>query len=642
MKRLTGFSRSRAAVFTHDLLMILLAWLGAYWLRFNLEAVPADHWRQALLLLPVVWLSQGAMFWYFGLYRGIWRFASIPDLTRILKAVATGVVIAATLSFILTRLKDVPRSVFILDGILLVLLLGGPRLVYRWWKDRHFYRWMQDRNLRTEESKNALIVGAGRAGEMLTRDLLRDQGPYRPVAYVDDNPRMAGREIHGIPVAGACDEIPEIVSRLGVDLIIIALPSATSRQIRRIVEISESTGLPFRTLPRMQDIVSGQASIKDLRDVRIEDLLGREPVRLDWNAITSGIQGKSILVTGGGGSIGAELCRQVAKLKPARLTVFEHSEFNLYSIELELKRNFPDLPLATVLGDVRDQTAVENLMRTCSPHVIFHAAAYKHVPMLEGQIRPAVTNNILGTRVVAAHAAAHGCETFVLISTDKAVNPGNIMGATKRIAEMQCQNLSGRSRTRFITVRFGNVLGSSGSVVPLFQKQIEQGGPVTVTHPEVTRYFMTIPEACQLILQAGVIGKGGEIFVLDMGEPIKISYLAEQLIRLSGKKPGEDIEIVYTGLRPGEKLYEELFHAAEELADTGHPKILLANCRQIDRETLEKSLRELEDACGLNDEAAIRRAMAVLVPEHKPGTEGSDNNAKVAPIHPRKSKITNQ
>ncbi len=635
MKEIFRLFRSRLAAFTHDLLMVPVAWFGAYWLRFNLDSIPEGFFHQALVLLPVVWVAQGGMFWYFGLYRGIWRFASIPDLMRIIKAVTAGVVIAATASFILTRLESVPRSVFFLEGILLVLLLGGPRFLYRSLKDRRLYRWTRGANAYDAgENKNALIVGAGKAGEMLTRDLLRDSaGPFQPVAFVDDDRNKIGKEIHGIPVAGSCDEIPGVVTRLGVDLIVIALSSATSRQIRRIVEICEKTELPFRILPQLQHLVSGRASLKDLRDVKIEDLLGREPVSLDWRAITDATRGKTVLVTGGGGSIGAELCRQIAKLKPSKLIILDRSEFNLYNIDLELRRDMPDLSLVSLLGDVGDVVQMENILRQHSPAVIYHAAAYKHVPILEDQTRAAVANNVLGTRLAADLADKYGCESFVMVSTDKAVNPANVMGASKRVAEMYCQSLNAASRTRFITVRFGNVLGSSGSVIPLFQQQIAQGGPVTVTHPEISRYFMTIPEACQLILQAGVIGRGGEIFVLDMGEPVKIAYLAEQLIRLSGKIPGEEVEIVYTGLRPGEKLYEELFHDAEKLAETSHPKILLARCRQMDREALEKTFGAMQQACDRGDESALREFLVNLVPEHTGLTKSPSENDKTAVIY---------
>jgi FlaA1/EpsC-like NDP-sugar epimerase len=587
--------------------MIPVAWFGAYWLRFNLEAIPEPYLSQALLLLPVIWIAQGAMLWYFGLYRGIWRFASVPDLVRIVKAVTVGVGISVAASFVFTRLESVPRSVFLLDGFLLLFLLGGPRFFYRWLKDRHLY---------SADGKRTLIVGAGRAGEMLVRDMLRDSAsPYRPVAFVDDDRAKQGREVHGLPVSGGSDRLAELVRRYDAELIVIALPSANSRELRRIVEHCETTGLPFRALPRLQDMVSGQVGLKDLRDVNIEDLLGREPVRLDWRAIEEGLRGRVVLVTGGGGSIGSELCRQIARLKPERLVVFEHSEFNLFTIEQELRNRHPDLSLVCVLGDVCDAVDVERTFKAQSPQVVFHAAAYKHVPMLEHQVRAAVLNNVHGTQTVAMAADRHGCRSFILISSDKAVNPGNVMGATKRVAEMICQDLATRSRTRFITVRFGNVLGSSGSVVPLFRDQIARGGPVTVTHPDVTRYFMTIPEACQLILQASVIGAGGEIFVLDMGEPVKIAYLAEQMIRLSGKHPGEDVEIIYTGLRPGEKLHEELFHDAEHFASTGHAKIQQAHPRPVLHELLEESMTSFKRLGEQIEEEKMREVLARLVPE---------------------------
>jgi len=614
--------QSRATAFAHDLLMVPAAWLGAFWLRFNFETVPPEFWRQALQMLPVVWVAQGATFWFFGLYRGIWRFASVPDLIRIIKAVAIGVAIAGAAIFGITRLEGVPRSVFLLDAVLLVGLLAGPRLLYRWLKDRHLY---------VTEGKRAIIVGAGRAGEMLVRDMLRDAtSPYRPVVVVDDSPTKQGRELHGLPVRGPCDSIPAFAEEYDAELVLIAVPSAGSREIRRIVEICERAGLAVRTLPPFQDLVSGKVGVNELRNVTIDDLLGREKVTLDWEAINNGLSGKSILVTGGGGSIGSELCRQIARIKPAKLIVFERSEFGLYKIDLELRRLFPDLVLESVLGDVNDRYGVDAVIRTHRPSVVFHAAAYKHVPLLEYQTRPAVLNNVLGTRVVADSADAHGVGTFVLISSDKAVNPANVMGATKRVAELYCQHLATRSETRFVTVRFGNVLGSDGSVIPLFQQQIASGGPVTVTHREITRYFMTIPEASQLILEAAVVGQGGEIFVLDMGEPVKISYLAEQLILLSGKKPGEDIEIIYTGLRPGEKLYEELFHSAEQLRSTAHAKLLLADSRSVDGPAFESGLENLQDQAQAGSEEQIRAALLKLVPEHRAGPETADERRRTA------------
>jgi FlaA1/EpsC-like NDP-sugar epimerase len=591
--------------------MIPVAWLGAYWLRYNLGSIPADQFYMGVKSLVVLVGIQAAAFHYYGLYRGVWRFASVPDLIRIVKAVLVGMAFSAVAIFLFNRMEGVPRSVFPLYGLLLVVLLGSSRLLVRWTKDHHIYR---------GEGRRVLIVGAGKAGEMLVRDLLRSRDePYKLVGFVDDSIRKQGREIHGIRVLGACDEIIDFAERLNVDLIVLALPSANSRQMRRLVGLCEKTGVPFRTLPPIDSLMSGQVTLNQLREVSIDDLLGREPVALDWQAIESELRGKKVLVTGAGGSIGSELCRQIARLQPALLILLDSGEFNLYSIEMELSKNFSRLRISRCLNDVADRPAIEKVFAEFRPEVVFHAAAYKHVPMLEDQVREAARNNVLGTRIVAEVADSFGCEAFVMISTDKAVNPANVMGTSKRAAEVFCQNLNKRSQTRFVTVRFGNVLGSAGSVVPLFKQQIESGGPVTVTHREITRYFMTIPEACQLILQASVMGDGGEIFVLDMGEPIKIAYLAEQMIRLSGKVPGEDIDIAYTGLRPGEKLYEELFHEKEALESTHHEKILLARHREFDWQRLTEILDGMVIACNSCDEPEIRGFLRELVPEWSGG-----------------------
>jgi len=600
--------RNRGAAFAHDLIMIPIAWLGAYWLRFNLESIPNPFLEQGLRILPVVMLIQGAVFWYFGLYRGVWRFASIPDVVRITKAVIVGVATSAVVIFLMTRLVLVPRSVFPLYGIMLIALISGPRLAYRYLKDHKVYR---------DVGKKVLIVGAGRAGETLVRDLIRDRDhAYEPVAFVDDDRRKRGREIHGVRVAASCGSISKVVEDAGIDLIMIALPSATSVQMRNVVQQCEKTDIPFRTLPRLQDLVSGRASLNELKEVSIEDLLGREQVRLDWEAISGAINGRRVLVSGGGGSIGSELCRQIARLEPQTLVILEQGEHNLYAIELELKERYPNLSLSPVLGDVGDPVLVNNVLAMHKPQIVFHAAAYKHVPLLEDQVRMAAVNNVLGTRNLASLCDNHGCEAFVMVSTDKAVNPKNVMGTTKRVAEIYCQNLDKSSSTRFVTVRFGNVLASTGSVIPLFKQQIARGGPVTVTHPEIVRYFMTIPEAAQLILQASTMGAGGEIFVLDMGEPVKIAYLAEQMILLSGKQPGEDIEIVCTGLRPGEKLYEELFHDDESMSPTPHPKILKAASRDLTVVDIDQSIDRLRVACDRNETGEIEDILKQLVPEH--------------------------
>lgn len=619
MTKLLERLRNRASAFIHDILMIPIAWAGAYWFRFNLESIPPEFLTLALQTLPIVIAIQAVLFWQFGLYRGIWRFASMPDLMRIIKSVVFGTALVAVVLFLATRMEGIPRSVFPIYALLLVGLLGGPRFAYRWWKDRRLYQ---------KEGTKALVVGAGRAGEMLVRDLLRDANrEYEPWAFVDDDPKKRGQDIHGIRVVGPVEDIVEMAD--DVDVILIAVPSATSQQMRRIVGLCERAGLPFRTLPQLGDFVSGRATVQALRQVNIDDLLGREAVVLDKEVLSRSSRGKTILVTGGGGSIGSELCRQIARLGPAQLIILDHSEFNLYSIDLELRASFPAVRVLPILGDAGDEVAVDALLRQQRPNVVFHAAAYKHVPMLEGQVRSAVMNNVLATRKLARLASQHKCESFILISSDKAVNPGNIMGATKHIAELYCQSLNDRSETQFVTVRFGNVLGSAGSVIPLFQKQIAGGGPVTVTDPDVTRYFMTISEAAQLILQASSVGKGGEIFVLDMGEPINISYLAEQLILLSGKKPGEDIEIVYTGLRPGEKPFEELFHQSEELIETAHPKTLLARSRKVDLAALDAMFDRLANAAGSNDEPEMRRLIEELVRIAGAGTEAGQSAARL-------------
>ena len=600
-------SNNRALAILHDFAMIPVAWMGAYWLRYNLGPVPTEQLHIALQSLVVLVVIQAIAFRYYGLYRGVWRFASIPDLIRIVKAVLVGMAFSAVVIFLLTRMEGVPRSVFPLYGLLLVTFLGSSRLAVRWSKDHRIYQ---------GDGRRVLIVGAGKAGEMLVRDLLRSRDElYELVGFVDDSIRKQGREIHGVRVLSACDEMIHLAESLDVDLIVLAVPSATSSQMRRLVSLCEKTGVPFRTLPPMDRLMSGQVTLNQLREVSIDDLLGREPVVLDWQAIKLELEGKKVLVSGAGGSIGSELCRQIARLTPSHLILLDSSEFNLYSIEMEILKSFPKLQISRCLNDVVDRAAIDKIFERSRPEVTFHAAAYKHVPMLEDQIREAARNNVLGTRIMAEMADQYRCEAFVMISTDKAVNPANVMGTSKRAAEIFCQNLNQRSKTRFVTVRFGNVLGSAGSVVPLFKQQIEAGGPVTVTHREITRYFMTIPEACQLILQASVMGGGGEIFVLDMGEPIKISYLAEQMIHLSGKVPGEDIDIIYTGLRPGEKLYEELFHEKEALQSTGHAKILLARYREFEWKRLGDVMDSLHQACLEYDEARLRLLLKELVPE---------------------------
>ena len=599
--------RSRTIVFLHDVLMIPFAWFGSYWLRFNLSTIPDEYFYSALLYLPLVIAIQVSAYWTFGLYRGVWRFSSMPDLVRIAKAVLAGAFFIIGVLFIYNRLHGIPRSIAPLYLLILLALLCIPRFVYRFWKERAFVE---------RVGLRALIVGAGSAGEMLVRDLQSniDSG-YIPVVFADDEPGKIRREIRGIRVAGKVEQLPELIEQWDIEIILLATPSASDAQMRRIVEICEGCRVPFQTLPSVKELLSGSVNKSSLREVSIIDILGRAPVKLDWQVIKTSLQDKTILVTGGGGSIGSELCKQLAKVQPKQLIIFDQCEFNLYKIDAELSRLYPQLNRLALLGDVADALAVENVIQHYHPEIIFHAAAYKHVPLLESQVREAVHNNLIGTKIVAEAAIRSGAERFVLISTDKAVNPTNVMGATKRAAEILCQNLDQTSATRFTTVRFGNVLDSAGSVVPLFREQIKAGGPVTVTHPDITRYFMTIPEACQLIMQAEAVGTGGEVFVLDMGEPVKIAYLAEQMIRLSGKIPGQDIAIDYVGLRPGEKLYEELFHEQEPLLETGFEKLRLAKARLYDNDAWSQNILALDEACRTQQPQTILAILRRLVPE---------------------------
>ncbi len=609
----------RLAVVIHDLGMVWIAWTAISTVRWSFEV----HQPMLALFGPeacLVLLAQGLIFWWTGLYKGLWRFASLPDLWNIIRACVLGALAVALTLFLYNRLATVPRTVLALYPLVLAVLLGAPRLAYRYWKDSRLDF------MAHAPSERMLVLGAGKAGEALVRDLLRENR-YVPMGFLDDDVQLRGARVHGVPVLGTLDQLVQRARETAAQILVIAMPSATNAQMQRVVDLCEACNLPFRTVPRLEDVVAGRSSFNELKEVAIEDLLGRAPVQLDWTAIRTRLSGKRVLVTGGGGSIGAELCRQVARLGAESLTVIELSEYNLYRIEQELRRESPDLLFNACLGDCGDEAACERVFARWRPQVVFHAAAYKHVPLLQGQVREAFRNNVLSTEVVADAADRHGVDSFVLISTDKAVNPASIMGACKRVAELFCQNFASRSNTRFITVRFGNVLDSAGSVVPLFREQIRAGGPITVTHPEMSRYFMTIPEACQLILQAAVLGQGGEIFALDMGEPVRISYLAEQMIRLAGKQSGRDLAIVYTGLRPGEKLFEELFHPLEHYEKTTHAKIFLSQPRSMASSLLAAQLREARVAVRNYDEETLRRILGQMLPEFVAHESG--NTARV-------------
>ena len=601
----------RAAVVVHDFCMVVVAWLIAVWLMESTSVTGSgSNLASTLTGLGIVLVLQGCVLWATGLYKGLWRFASFPDMWNIARASIFGTIaIVGVLTLLQGSLISQWMPAVLIYPVLLFVLLGLPRMCYRFWKDS------QTSNKDSVQGlKRVLIIGAGRSAAMLERELRR-RGGFDVIGFLDDDNRLRGAQVHGIPVLGTIDTLPGIGASLDADLAIIAMPSATNQQMQRIVEICELSEIEFRTLPTLQDLGSQATNIGDLKRVVIDDLLGRDPVSLEWESIRAGLVGKRVMITGGGGSIGSELCRQIARLNPVELIVIDHSEYSLYRIDHELRSDFHDLLFHSVLGDICDPATVEKVIGEYKPDVVFHAAAYKHLPILQTQVREAFRNNVFGTIRVAEAAERHGVGTFVLISTDKAVNPANIMGATKRVAEMYCQNMNARSKMRFITVRFGNVLNSNGSVVPLFQEQIAKGGPITVTHPEISRYFMTISEASQLIMQAAVLGSGGEIFVLDMGEPINITYLAEHLIRLAGKEPGRDIEIIYTGLRPGEKLFEQLFHELEPYERTTHEKILLAHPRVADWGELRAELNKSELAVRRYDTKYLKQALVRLVPE---------------------------
>jgi len=600
--------------------MTAVAWALAIFIRYDFPLTP-EMQIIFLQVLPIIVIVQGMVMWQNGLCRRIWRLTSMPDLVAILRAVTIGTLSIALILFLFNRFEGIPRSSLLLYPFFLTFLLGTPRLLFRLLHEQSLTFL-----LNTQNNQRVLVLGAGTSGDMLVRDMARSPNcGYMAVGFLDDEPQLQGGKVQGVPVLGKIDELNKIVQSLQIDIILISMPSATDEQMRRVVEICESCDVPFRTLPKLDNIVSGQVDLSFLREVSIDDLLGRDKVELDWNIIQTGLNNKVVMVSGGGGSIGAELCRQIARLQPAALIIFERSEFNLYQVEMQLLQNFQELNLYSYLGDITDRIAVQHVLARHAPEVIFHAAAYKHVPLLQSQIREAACNNVLGTKILAQAADAQHCQTFIMISTDKAVNPTSTMGATKRAAEIFCQAMNFHSKTKFITVRFGNVLGSAGSVVPLFKNQIAKGGPVTVTHPDINRYFMTIPESCQLILQAAAMGNGGEIFVLDMGKPVNIKYLAEQMIKLSGKMPNQDIKIVYTGLRAGEKLHEELFHSEEKMVKTTHAKILLAQHRRNDWTVLNDALARLESACQHYDEQAMKNILKELVPEWQSVSPQNEN-----------------
>jgi FlaA1/EpsC-like NDP-sugar epimerase len=593
-----------------QLSLILAANLTAFALRFDAD-IPPPYDQTMWENLPAVMLVFGSGLWVFGIQRGLWRYVGLHDLGRILWAsLASAAVLYGVIHLLLGR-TEYPRSVIILTGLLSGLYLSGIRVAVRWFRE-----WLQ---IIGPTARRVLIIGAGNAGELLVRDMLSD-ATYnsRPVAFVDDDPVKRKMKIHGIPVKGTTADIKTVADLVGAHEIIVAIPSASTMVKQRILAGSEGCTVPIKILPSVKQLLGDPVSLQQVRPMSLEDLLQREPIQTDRQELHPLLEGKTILVTGAGGSIGSELCRQIARYRPESLVLFERYENALHALLLELRAAYPQVGVLPVVGDVTMPDRVAEVFRQTGPDIVFHAAAHKHVPLMELNPKEAVRNNIWGTHVVAEAALVAGADRFVLISTDKAVNPASVMGATKRVAEHLIQGLSQRGGTKFTVVRFGNVLGSNGSVVPLFAEQIKKGGPVTVTDPEVKRYFMTIPEAVQLVLQASVMGQGGEVFVLDMGEQIRIADLARNMIVLSGLVSGKDIEIVFTGLRPGEKLYEELFEGIEEVKATAHAKINRAVGAPLPVGDLERWVKDLQVRLLQNDEEDLLRDLKRLVPSFHP------------------------
>ena len=607
----TFFHRRMPLIIILNLCIIIFSLIAAFAIRydFTLSEVEVQAIKK---LLPAVIAIKLVFFWHYGLFSGWWRYVSMTDLISIFKANLFASAAVVAYAALVYRLEHISRSVLILDGFFCFMAVGGVRFFTRILREGRYLI-----PFKHNGEKRFLIAGAGSAGQMIARELrLNRELKSKAIGFVDDDPLKFHEVFQGVRVLGRCEDLAQICQRWYVDEVIIAMPSVSGAKIKQIVALCQQVQVPFKTLPSVGSLIDGSVSVQQLKEVSVDDLLGREQVQLETGKIAEYLHGKCILVSGAGGSIGSELCRQIVRFSPTRLVLFENAETPLFLIEQELRHKFPNLLLCPVIGDIRHRARVEAIFDEFMPDVVFHAAAYKHVPMMEVNPAEAVNNNVRGTQVMAETSSAFGVKRFVMISTDKAVNPSNVMGASKRAAEKLVQSLAFKSRTRFVTVRFGNVLGSNGSVIPTFTQQIRSGGPVTVTHPEITRFFMTITEATQLVLQAGSMGKGGEIFLLEMGEPVKILHLAEELIRLSGKKPHEDIEIQFTGLRPGEKLHEELLLAGEGIKPTRHEKICVAACSvEQDRNRLQRLLDQLYYAARLMDLSEVLRLLQIIVPE---------------------------
>lgn len=619
-------NRSRIA-FGHDVIMAAASFPLSLYLRMGdsvTHLADRTYW-QGILIFTVI---AAAVFLTSNLYKGIWRYASINDLVALTKAVTVIIVLFVPLMFLVSRLDLIPRSVPLINWFVLLAMLGGPRFLYRVFKDRRFAAVLARDD---PDRVPVLLIGAGDGAELFLRELRNDtDAAYRPMGIIDEKGTRVGREIHGVPVLGTVNEIADIADGLipKPRRLVITKETLDGELVRRVVERADTLGMTVSRAPKRTELRSGvEADRLTVRPIAVEDLLGRPQQPLDRDAMRAMVRGRRVLVTGAGGTIGSELVRQIAESEPADIVLFDASEYQLYLIDLELSERHPNLPRHSVLGDVRDRARVSAIMDRYRPELVFHAAALKHVPLVEANPNEGALTNVVGSRIVADACRAADVSCMVLISSDKAVNPTNVMGATKRVAEAYIQALDTVSRrdggTRYVVVRFGNVLGSTGSVVPLFRRQLEAGGPLTVTHPDITRYFMTVREAVELVLQAAVVGvedaeAAGRIFVLDMGEPVRVMDLARQMIRLAGLRPDTDIEISVTGLRPGEKLYEELLHGNEPELPTRAPGMTLAAPRVADHADMEMALDALENAASRRDRAALLAAIAALVPEYEP------------------------
>jgi len=599
-----SFNKRLTLLVILDILFIGLAMAFSFYILFGNLSLLLFYWW----LIPLSIAFRIGTFRNFGLYHWAWQYASVKELLSLVEAVGLSSMFIAVVLLLFERV-NFPYRVLIVDAMVCFTFIGGTRFLIRLWRES------KAKPQGEIETKNILIVGAGDAGEMIVREMLRSPKlGYQPIGFVDDNPAKVGEYIHKLPILGNTSEIPSIVEKYGVAEIIIAIPSATGKKIRHVVDACEKSGATYRIIPGVYELIDGTVHVSQIRSVQIEDLLGRDPVSVDLKEIASYLSGARVLITGAGGSIGTELCRQVAMFQPEELIIFGRGENSIFNVEYELRKKHPFLTLKVIIGDIRNGNKLDYIFKTHKPTIVFHAAAHKHVSLMQNNPDEAVLNNIIGTQNLVDISAKYLVKEFVNISTDKAVHPQSVMGASKKMAEtvVQAKALNG-SQTKFVSVRFGNVLDSRGSVIPLFRKQIAEGGPVTVTHPEAKRFFMTIPEAVQLVIQAGAMGKGGETFVLDMGEPVKILDLAKDLIRLSGLEVGRDVEIQFIGLKPGEKLFEEILTAAEGTQATKHKKIFVARPEEIDRGKLEKDIVELQALSVSNDFAQIKTKLMSTV-----------------------------